>query len=170
MPAPATDAVRRLVDTDAASFRELRLVGLKTCAEAFGATWEEEHSRPLGWFAERLTGNIVIGGFDARERLVGTAAVFPSTTPKTRHKGTVWGVFVSPSARGAGLAGILLKTALSQAAHVVEEARLSVGTSNAAAVRLYERTGFVQYGMEPRAIKVGERYYDEYLMRLSLTS
>jgi len=30
--------------------------------------------------------------------------------------------------------------------------------------RLYERHGFKICGIEPRALKVGDRFYDEYLM------
>jgi ribosomal protein S18 acetylase RimI-like enzyme len=36
------------------------------------------------------------------------------------------------------------------------------------AQRLYRRHGFVEYGREERALKVGEVYYDELMMRLAL--
>jgi len=40
----------------------------------------------------------------------------------------------------------------------------NVVTSNDRARRLYERHGFSVYGTEPRALKVGDRFYDEHLM------
>jgi RimJ/RimL family protein N-acetyltransferase len=55
---------------------------------------------------------------------------------------------------------------LAQARSAVEEVRLSVTTSNAAAVRLYARLGFRPYGVEPRALKIGGEYHDELLMAL----
>ncbi|MCB8881372.1 GNAT family N-acetyltransferase [Acidisoma cellulosilytica] len=169
MPDPAPNAIRRLVSLDVACFRELRLEGLKTCPQAFGAMWEDERAKPTEWFVERLERNIIFGALDAWQNLVGMAALFPSDAPKTRHKGIVWGVFVSPRARRAGLAAKLLDAVLTDAAQVVEEARLTVGTSNAGAIGLYRRAGFTQYGQEPRAVQLDGVYYDEYLMGLRLT-
>jgi hypothetical protein len=40
---------------------------------------------------------------------------------------------------------------------------------NNAAVRLYTRLGFKEYGLEQRALKFGGRYYDEVLMAYSVT-
>jgi RimJ/RimL family protein N-acetyltransferase len=45
---------------------------------------------------------------------------------------------------------------------------LTVVASNAAACRLYRAAGFEQYGLERRALKIGDTYYDEALMALSL--
>jgi hypothetical protein len=39
--------VRRLEASDAESYREIRLKGLKVNPEAFGASWDEEASYPL---------------------------------------------------------------------------------------------------------------------------
>ena len=41
-----------------------------------------------------------------------------------------------------------------------------VVSSNMATVRLYTRAGFNQYGIEGRALKVGDHYNDELLMAL----
>lgn len=50
----------------------------------------------------------------------------------------------------------------------VESLLLAVGVHNEPAQRLYRRHGFVEYGREQRALKVGDVYYDEILMRLEL--
>lgn len=49
----------------------------------------------------------------------------------------------------------------------VEEVRLTVVATNTAAVRQYTRAGFNQYGLERRALKIGDDYHDEVLMALS---
>lgn len=54
------------------------------------------------------------------------------------------------------------------AAQVVEEINLAVVASNIAAIRLFTRAGFKQYGLERRALKVGADYHDELLMELAL--
>jgi RimJ/RimL family protein N-acetyltransferase len=51
---------------------------------------------------------------------------------------------------------------------LVEDVRLTVVASNAAAHRIYGAAGFKEYGLERRALKVGSEYYDEVLMALPL--
>ena len=45
-----------------------------------------------------------------------------------------------------------------------EQLTLSVGDGNAAAYRLYRKMGFSEYGREMKALKDGNRYFDEILM------
>lgn len=50
--------------------------------------------------------------------------------------------------------------------------QLTVTAGNDAALSLYERCGFVQYGLEPQAVRVGDDYFDKIHMwrELSLES
>jgi ribosomal protein S18 acetylase RimI-like enzyme len=166
-PAPPF-TLRRLIASDAPNYRALRLEGLRSHPEAFGASWEDEASKPLSWFAERLERNAVFGGSRDDSALLGTAGLLVPNAVKSRHKGVLWGMFVRPEARGTGLAAGLVAHVIEQATLLVEEVRLTVVSSNMAAVRLYSRAGFNQYGLEPRALKVGDQYYDELLMVLPL--
>jgi ribosomal protein S18 acetylase RimI-like enzyme len=50
----------------------------------------------------------------------------------------------------------------------LEQLLLAVVTINDAARRLYRSLGFEVYGLEPRALKQGEQYWDEELMILRL--
>ena len=61
--------------------------------------------------------------------------------------------------------------------HLIGEARhepgleqlvLTVTDTNAAARTLYEKAGFRSFGVEPRAIRVGDRYLDKNHMILLL--
>ncbi|GAC1341789.1 MAG: GNAT family N-acetyltransferase [Acetobacteraceae bacterium] len=166
MPA-APFTIRRLDATEAASYRELRLEALTRHPECFGASAAEEAARPLDWFAERLAGGTILGG--AREEmLLGIIGLFVPETAKSRHKGLLWGLYVRPAARGTGLAAALVQRMIAEAATQVEELQLSVVSSNRAAVALYDRAGFREYGVEPRALKVAGRYYDELLMTLPM--
>ncbi|WP_429029397.1 GNAT family N-acetyltransferase [Bradyrhizobium sp. I1.14.4] len=71
--------------------------------------------------------------------------------------------------RGARVsAAALVEAALELAAQSVELVQLAVVKDNVPAVRLYESTGFVEYGLETHALKIGGRYYDDILMAKDL--
>jgi len=161
--------IRRLSALDAEAYRDLRLGGLRAHPEAFGASWEEEGAKTLAWFEDRLDRNIIFGGImAAASELGGVAGFYVPDSVKQRHKGVLWGMFVQPQVRGMGLGPALVARVLEHARATVEEVRLTVVSTNAAAIRLYERAGFEQYGLERRALKVGGDYHDEVLMALSL--
>lgn len=160
--------VRQLKTFDAAIYRKLRLEGLKSNPEAFGASFDEEASRPLRWFEEGLEGNMVFGGCTSDGALVGMAGFRVLTGAKSSHKGVLWGMFVRPDVRGTGLAKLLVERVIEHAESVVEEILLTVVSSNMAATKLYKELGFQEYGLERRALKIGSDYHDEILMALPL--
>ncbi len=43
----------------------------------------------------------------------------------------------------------------------VEQVLLSVTATQTAAIGLYQSLGFESFGLEPRALKIGDRYVDE---------
>ena len=160
--------VRRLDPQEFASYREIRLEGLKNHPDAFSASWETESTRPASWWAERLESNIVLGGWIDGSPLAGVVGFRMHGGTKVRHKGVLWGMYVRPDARGTGLAASLVQRVIERAPPFLEEILLAVVASNVAACRLYRSAGFEQYGREQRALKVGDEYYDEALMALSL--
>ena len=161
--------LRRLEMPDIASYRELRLEGLKAHPEAFASSWDYEADKPVSWWAERLEKNTILGGWVDNSPLVGVAGLRVQDAVKLRHKGVLWGMYVRPEARGTGLAAALVQRAVEHASTLVEEICLTVVTSNVAACRLYKAAGFKEYGLERRALKVGSEYYDEMLMALQLS-
>ena len=161
--------LRRLTGSDAVHYRELRLEGLRIHPAAFGASWEDEASQPLAWFANRLEHNTLFGvGPPVGSALAGVVGFLVPEAAKLKHKGVLWGMFVRPEVQGTGLGAALVARVLEHAAQVVEEVRLTVVASNTAAVRLYARAGFEQYGLERRALKINDHYHDELLMALPL--
>ena len=155
--------VRRLFSEDAALFREIRLEGLRRDPDAFASTIEEEGEKPLKFFVERLAASAVFAAFRGAE-LLGVAGFYIQPGPKHAHKGMLWGMYVRPQARGAGVGAMLVEAVIEHARAHVELIELSVISENAAARRLYERFGFEQYGLEKRAAKYRGRYHDDVLM------
>ena len=157
-------AIRRLEpEADATIFRQIRLEALRTNPEAFGSEFAAESARPPDWFAEQLSASAVFGGFQGDD-LVGMAGFSVERAPSRAHKGILWGVYVRPRARSAGIARSLVRTVLDHAAGKVETVNLVVERGNMNARRLYTSLGFAEYGLEKNALKVGDRYFDDVLM------
>lgn len=159
----------RLVRVDEAEeFRTLRLRALKEEPEAFGSTWEEENVRPLEQTVARLQADNItaFGGYDDDGRLMGMVRLWQEGGVKTAHKATIIGMYVAPEARGRGLGRLLLEAAIARAREIpgIEQLLLAVVATNAAARALYLSAGFQSYGLEPAALKLGDRYLDEELM------
>jgi GNAT superfamily N-acetyltransferase len=155
--------IRRLTADDAALYRDLRLTALRDHPAAFTAAYEDEAAQPLAQHAERLAAGTVFAGV-SHDRLDGMAGFYVRAGLKTCHRGMLWGMYVRPEQRGTGLAARLIETVKSHARPLVEEILLGVGTDNPAAITRYRSAGFVRCGGERRAIKIGDRYYDEILM------
>ncbi|WP_053251746.1 GNAT family N-acetyltransferase [Ensifer adhaerens] len=57
-----------------------------------------------------------------------------------------------------------VEAVIDEARGKVEQLQLTVVSSNAAAIQLYSKLGFVGYGLEKRALRVDGQYFDEMLM------
>jgi RimJ/RimL family protein N-acetyltransferase len=166
--------IRVLTEADVALYRPLRLRALREEPESFGSSYEESVQRPLEEMARRLrpdpaTGSVTLGAFDPG--LVGMVGLLRDSGRKMQHKAMIWGMYTVPEVRGRGVGRALLGAILAHARTVpgLEQVYLTVVTTQPIARALYESFGFVPYGVEPRALKLDDRYLDEVLMVLRLT-
>jgi len=155
--------LRRLTADDAEDFRAIRLESLERHPEAFAASYEIEGQLAIKEIARRLTKSAIFGGFVGTE-LMGVAGFAPLKSPKAKHKGILWGMYLREAARGSGLAQALAQIVLEYARSQVEQVQLSVVSDNAQALSFYKSLGFESYGVEPRALKIGDDYFDEELL------
>lgn len=162
--------IRRLAQEDPDDpvlYRSIRLEALQTSPEAFGSTFEAENEKPLSWFSGRLADSTVLGAFRDGQ-LVGVACFAVQQGQKRAHKGGLWGMYVRPAARRAGVGRRLVEAVCNLARQQVELIQLTVVRDNEQARRLYARLGFLEYGLEKNALKQEGRYYDEVLMAKDL--
>ena len=159
--------LRRLLPEDASIYRAIRLEALTNSPDAFSSTFEAEKDRPLDWFAARLADAFVLGAFRGLQ-LVGVAGFYVQPGPKHAHKGMLWGMYVQPQHRAAGVGRMLVEAIIQHARRHVELLQLFVVSDNAGARRLYSSLGFVEYGTERNATKYRGEYHDDVLMALPL--
>jgi RimJ/RimL family protein N-acetyltransferase len=164
---------RILTPHDVAAYRALRLEALTLEPTAFGSSAEDFEKESLESITKRMQaqdfGNFTLGAFEG-EQLVGIATFFVEPRAKTEHKGHVFGMYVTSSARGKGVAKALL-TALIERVKTypnIRKLNLSVMTTQQAAKRLYTSLGFEVYGLERKALKLNDTYFDSEDMVLFL--
>lgn len=156
-------SIRLLLPEDASDYRSIRLAALANAPEAFGSTYEEESARPMSTFVNQTRTSSIFGAY-MDSTIVGIARFVHHPGLKERHKGSLRGMYVAPSARSNGVGRALITAVLNHADSVVEQVMLSVVTTNLAAIALYKAFGFESYGIEPRALKGDHGYADEMFM------
>ncbi|HEX8243925.1 MAG TPA: GNAT family N-acetyltransferase [Longimicrobium sp.] len=159
--------VRRLRAEDAEAYRALRIEGFATHPLEFRYSPDDEAAQSPADVERRLAESFVVGAW-LRDELVGIGGWTRFTGEKLRHKGLLWGMYVRPAARGTGAADAIVRALVADAEREVELLLLTVAAHNQRARRLYARWGFAEYGTEPHAVRVGDRYIDEVLMAKQL--
>ena len=164
--------IRLLTADDAEAYWPLRLRSLVEHPHAFGSDAQEWRGTSMEEVKTRLyrPNGFMLGAF-VDGALIGNAGAFREERTKLRHKAWIGGVYVAPEARGRGIGHALVSAAMERARtwDGVTQLHLSVAVPNEAARQLYLSLGFQVYGLEPRAIRIEDRFVDEEHMVLILT-
>jgi ribosomal protein S18 acetylase RimI-like enzyme len=158
-------SIRPFMAEEWPAYRALRLRALEDAPDAFGSTLAAEQALAPETWATRLARSTISGidhalAAEEQGRLVGLAwAKVDADQADTVNLFQMW---VAPEARGQGVAGALLDEAVRWArARGAQALRLGVNSANAAALRLYERAGFVDVGvrepMRPGSDQIEQR-------------
>ena len=148
--------IRRLYPADAALYQAFRLRGLREHPQAFTSSHEEVSLQPLALAEKRLAAaSEKVWGAFVDGVLAGMVGLNHETRLHNRHKATLVGMHVADEFAGQGVGQALVATAVQEAKlSGVELLVLTVTDSNRRACALYERAGFLTYGIEPDAIRV----------------
>jgi ribosomal protein S18 acetylase RimI-like enzyme len=164
-------SIRRLRADDAEAYVALRREMLADTPIAFLASPEDDFVRDVA-AVRRLLGqgdiDVIFGAF--APTLVGAVGMFRDKHAKAAHKANIWGMYVSPESRRAGVGRRLLAAAIAHARTLdgVRQLALSVSDDTPGALALYESIGFRRWGTEPRAMQWAGRFVDEHHMVLAL--
>ncbi len=157
-------SIRRLVPSDAPAYPSLMLDAYERHPDAFTSSVSERAALPLSWWESRLDERplpreLVLGAFQDGQ-LAGLAGLSFEPREKARHKATLFGMYVLPRFRHGGMGHALVVAALeyARARDGVRLVQLTVTHGNDAAQALYERCGFLPFGIEPLAVAVGPAF------------
>jgi ribosomal protein S18 acetylase RimI-like enzyme len=163
--------IRRLGPDDAPAYRALRIRALWEFPEAFTSSYQEDEKQPMQKWEVRLAGEHIMfwGAFEG-DALCGMVGLERETRAKSRHKGTVIGMYVSQEYFGTGMGRALMEALLESArAESLELLVLTVTEGNTVATNFYGQFGFRSFGIEPHAIKIDGRPFAKNHMYLELT-
>jgi RimJ/RimL family protein N-acetyltransferase len=160
--------IRRLVHTDLQAYSRIRLQSLQEEPIAFGSSHEQESVKPLQYFADHLapdSDRILLGAFQT-DTLIGIVGLSRETSIKEQHRAFLRSMFVNAAHRGKGIGQLLITEAIAIANTITDLRQITLGVtaSNVAALALYQRNGFLEYGRLPESLCVQGQYYDEILM------
>ena len=156
--------VRRLTPRDAPGYRALMLQAYALAPQAFTSSVAERAALPIGWWKKRLHAGLntpeVVFGAETAGQLAGVVGLSFDGREKARHKANLFGMYVMAGCRQQGLGGLLVQTALdfARARSGIQLVQLTVTQGNSSALALYQRHGFVEFGVEPMAVAVGDGY------------
>jgi len=156
--------IRSLGANDAEAYRALMLEAYGAYPQAFTSSVAERALMPLSWWEKRVDSPLdrLLGAFEG-DALMGIVGLAFEPREKARHKVTLFGMYVNEAYQQKGVGRQLVEAALSEARRHsrLKLIQLTVTAGNDAAFALYQRCGFIQYGLEPLAVRVGEDYFDK---------
>lgn len=160
--------VRPLAPADLEALVALRAEALLDAPWAFTGSPGEPRDEELIRGSIDPPHSIVLGAFDDAGTLIASAGLIHDQRTKRAHVAFIWGVYVTPRARGTGVGRAIVSKAVETARAMpgVTTIQLACSENSTAAAALYRSLGFTQWGTEPDAIRIGGKSYNELHMSL----
>jgi ribosomal protein S18 acetylase RimI-like enzyme len=158
--------------SDKEHYRQIRLECLKNYPQNFGTLYEDEINSTSLKFDKIISQNhetdFLYGAFKDG-KLVGICGNIQEDRVKTKHISEISQMYVSPEFGGNGIATNLLNLTIEKVFlnNLVEKIILGVVKSNTQAIKLYEKKGFVKYGILENYYKLNNSY--ETMLFMALT-
>lgn len=164
--------IRQAQESDAAQM----LIMARQCASESRnlCSTESEYDLPVEaeakWIRDRSGEGALLQVVEANGRLLGNCMVYPQGRRlRVRHRCGV-GIGLLKEIWNQGVGTVMMQNAIDFAkAHGYEQMELDVVSTNVSAIHLYEKLGFVSYGLHSRAFRYEDgTYADLILMALDL--
>lgn len=163
--------IRKLTGADSKTYRQARLYCLKTFPGYFGSLYQDEVKKEKLFFEECLENkdcdSFIFGAWD-NEECIGLCGFVPEKRTLTRHRGELIQMFVHPTYQRQNIGEKLVHAIINEAFSnpEIEQITLGVVSTNAAAINLYKKMGFVEYGLLKNCFKTANGYIHQQLFQL----
>jgi len=166
--------IRNVVASDAANYFKLRVQSEEELPQFVGLSVERELAAGQEGISSLLSGystegTIALGAFEGGQ-LLGALALSRKNSAKYRHKAFLWGMYIFPEYRGAGVAQALMQAAIAWAQEQPEiiAITLQVTLSNIRGQQFYKRFGFTIFGTEQRSLFAAGQFHGVHYMELEV--
>jgi len=149
-------------------YKELRMKSVKEFPEAFGSTYDEELLLCDEGWQRRLKLNMLFAKSD--DKIVGMIGAKIDSRKKLKHSALIISFYVLPEFRGRKVGFLLISTLIEKlrSERNIKRFILHVTTTAMSAIRLYKKLGFKVVGTLPDEYCIDNKYYDQYLMVLTM--
>jgi ribosomal protein S18 acetylase RimI-like enzyme len=155
--------IRQLTVNDFEAWKAIRLEGVKLPPQSCGESFEQVQEQNSQSFEELLKRGAAFA-LEKENIIKGIIGTFTLQPHNMRHRAVLFGLYVRPDYRESGVANALVEHVINFVKPLHTQIHLTVTISNNPAINLYKKHGFIIYGLEPSSLKIGEDYYDGYLM------
>ncbi len=158
-----TPLIRELRQDDDAAYRSLWREALQQHAQYFRIAAGDDV--PAGIPTRGAEDSFTLGAFE-KNALVGIVSLERDRGVKLRHKALLFRMFVAPEVAGRGVGKSLLQELLSRTQGIddLRYIHLTVLERNQRARALYRSLGFVDFALEPEAVRMDADYVGEVQM------
>ena len=148
-------------------YRDLRIKSIHENPQSFHDTVEECLSKDKSFWTNWYKNHLLA---EENGQLIGMVGGYRESKPMLKHVSHIVSFYVDPLHRGKGVGKKLLVAMIEKLSfhHRSKKITLGVVTTQQSAIHLYESLGFQRVGHSKYAVRVGEKYYDEYMMELYL--
>jgi ribosomal protein S18 acetylase RimI-like enzyme len=162
--------IRRLTPADARAYQAIRGEALEQAPLAFSASPEDDLARSAEFVVRSLAdpAQAVFGAF--APDVAGMIGVYRDRHLKAAHKCHLFGLYVAPPRRSAGIGRRLVEAAVAFARSLPGVTQVHAGVTDRApeAAALYRDLGFTVWGVEPEALRLGDEVVTEAHLVLDL--
>ena len=150
-------------------YREIRLKAFQTDPASFGESYEREAKKSEEEIRKQLQDPNYRAYIARIDNKIVALVVYALIIPKNvEHMARISSVFTDPDFRRQGIGEKLMKRALDDLHQnsITSRIALSVGADKEAARKMYQKLGFVEFGLGRKEIKYNGKYYDQVQMEL----
>ncbi len=166
--------VRKLTEHDAEIFFKLRLESLQDSPSSYLSSYSEEVEMGKEFYIKNIFKNpsdlnVILGAFSG-DALIGIIGIYQGTRAKVSHQSVIWGMYINPGLRQKGIGKSLMAEVILHAKSKMscQLIKISVEENNFPAINLYKSFDFETWGIEPMALKLGEKLHNEIHMMLRI--